>query len=95
MEVSEREWLAAGFFWMILGAAGTIPWSGHMEPLAQITRWVFCAAVVVHLLEAFCSMALARRAKLEPGRWFWRGLMLGLLALIRLQKQRTVQPQSN
>ncbi len=85
MEIPEREWLQAGFFWISLGLLMALPRIGDTF-IGHAARFVFCLAVVIHICEALYNLRLARRANLDSFRWGLRSLVLGYLALRRLRK---------
>ncbi len=84
MEIPEREFLWAGGFWMGLGVLAALPWIGP-SPLGQLARWILVLTALVHVGEAFYARMLAAQAKLDPEQWFWRSLVLGYLAVRKLQ----------
>lgn len=85
VEIPEREWLQAGFFWIALGLLSALPWVGP-SIIGQVARLIICLTTVIHIAEAFYSMSIARAANLDPVRWALRSLVLGFLALRRLRE---------
>ena len=85
LEVPERDFLRAGYFWMGLAVVVALPWIGPSW-LGQIARWVIVLGALVHVGEAFYAQDLARRRGLDPDLWLRRGLVLGFLAVRVLQR---------
>jgi hypothetical protein len=78
---------------MGLGLLVAMPWIGASW-LGLLARWVLVLGVLIHVGEAFYARSLAERAGLDPMRWFWRSLVLGYLAVRKLQSPpgATVEP---
>jgi len=85
MEIPEREFLWAGGFWMALAILAAMPWVGS-SLFGQVARFIALLAALVHIGEAFYGRMLAKRAGLDPETWFWRSMVLGYLAVRKLQQ---------
>jgi apolipoprotein N-acyltransferase len=85
MEIPEREWLEAGFFWIVLALLAALPWIGN-SIIGAIARLVVCIVAAVHVGEAVYASSLARSSNLDPSRWMLRTLVLGYLSLRRLRE---------
>jgi hypothetical protein len=83
MEIAEREWLKAGFYWIALGLVATAP-GLRATWLGAAARWLFELTIVIHVIEALWSFAAARRAGLDRTAWVLRTLFLGYFATRRL-----------
>lgn len=85
MEIPERDWLKAGFFWAALALLSALPWIG-VSWAGETARILIRITAVVHAAEAFYAASVARRARLDPLQWAVRALVLGYLSLRRLQE---------
>ncbi|MGH9896446.1 MAG: hypothetical protein ACREA0_31505 [bacterium] len=63
-EISEREWLRVGLFWMTLGFLGTAPILAHTW-LGTASRWAFVMLFAAHVVEGFFGALLASRSGLR------------------------------
>ncbi len=82
-EISERDWMTLGFFWMGVGFLATMPPISHSW-VGELARWIFNLSIAAHVIEAFYAMALAQRAGLDANHWFWKTLFLGYFSLRKL-----------
>jgi apolipoprotein N-acyltransferase len=85
VDIPEREWLEAGFFWIALALLAALPWVGTSN-IGAIARVVICIVAAVHIGEALYASSLARNSNLDPTRWMLRTLVLGYLSLRRLRE---------
>jgi hypothetical protein len=85
VEISEREWLQAGFFWIALALLSALPYLGW-SIIGALARVLICVVAAVHIGEALYASNLARNSNLDPTRWLLRTLMLGVLSLRRLRE---------
>lgn len=88
MEIPEGDWLKVGFYWMAVGVAATVPPLSHVV-VGELARWLFDLTVAIHVVEAFYSISVTRRAGLRPGRWFLRTLFLGYFSVRRFKSAAT------
>jgi len=84
MEISERDWLTMGFYWMAVGFLATMPPIGGSW-FGAAARALFDLTIAVHIGEAIYSTTLTRRAGLKGNQWVWRALFLGYFAIRKLQ----------
>ncbi len=85
VEIPERSWIEAGLFWIVLALLCAIP-RISASVLGEIARTLVCIVAIVHLMETFYAMSIARAANLDPVRWALRTLVLGVLSLRRLRE---------
>ena len=85
MEIPEREWLQAGFFWIVLALLAALPGVGD-SIVGALARVVICIVAAVHVGEALYASNLARNSNLDATRWMLRTLVLGFLSLRRLRE---------
>ncbi len=83
MDIPESDWLKVGFFWMAVGFIAAMPPLSR-SLLGGLARWLFNLTVAVHLVEAFYSISVTRRAGLNERSWFLKTLFLGYFALRKL-----------
>jgi Transmembrane protein 254 len=84
MEIPEGDWLKVGFYWMAVELAATVPPLSHFV-IGEVARWLFDLTVTIHIVEAFYSISVTRRAGLDRGRWFLRTLFLGYFSVRRFK----------
>jgi uncharacterized protein YhhL (DUF1145 family) len=82
IEIAEHRWLAVSFIWVILGALA----AGPFGSAAKVGRMLFWFTLTVHSVEALYGALRARKGGLGAWKWFLRTIVLGLFALLVLER---------
>jgi VIT1/CCC1 family predicted Fe2+/Mn2+ transporter len=81
IEIAERDWLTCGLLWIATGMLAVIPLGG----ISRIGRVLFVLMLSVHTLEAIYVAIRACTSGLNVRKWFLRGIVIGALAVIKLE----------
>ncbi len=78
---AERDWMTCGLLWIAIGTLAV----GPVDVVARAGRVFFALALSVHMVEAVYVAFGARRAAFGAQKWFLRTMVLGSLALLKLE----------
>jgi hypothetical protein len=78
--IAERDWLICGLLWIGIVTLALGPFGFA----ARVGRGLFVLMLLVHMSEALYAVIRARRLGLDSRVWFLRTIVLGALALLKL-----------